>query len=170
MAIPMTDERRRELDKEYGEVDFNNASGSIANKIRRRLRVLGMTQAEFAARLNTSPANVSRYLGGKTNFELRTLLEIERAIDVHIIDRDVIPQEELMQKFVLPQFDIRLWIEVAQLQRFIVPIETGHREAHQEHGGLKCLTHKNEVSVEERLAQAVNQRCSFKKMEELEYE
>ena len=70
-----------------------SASSAIASKIKRQLKVKGISQLELAEMLGITPANVTRYLNGKTNFELKTLVEIERAIGVHIIDREVIPQE-----------------------------------------------------------------------------
>ena len=50
------------------------ASSAIAAKIKRQLRILGLTQSDLAVMLGVTPANITRYLNGQTNFELKTLV------------------------------------------------------------------------------------------------
>lgn len=77
------------------------ASSAIAAKIKRQLRILGLTQSDLAEMLGGTPANVTRYLNGQTNFELKTLVEIERKLGIRIIDRNVIPEEDSKSPSVL---------------------------------------------------------------------
>lgn len=77
------------------------ASSAIAAKIKRQLRVKGLTQSDLAEMLGVTPANITRYLNGQTNFELKTLVEIERKLGITIIDRKVIPEEDSKSPFVL---------------------------------------------------------------------
>lgn len=74
---------------------LNAASSAIALKIKRQLKILELSQLQLAEMLGVTPANITRYLSGKTNFELKTLVEIERALGIKIIDRTVIPAEEI---------------------------------------------------------------------------
>ena len=69
------------------------ASSAIAAKIKRQLRILGLTQSDLAVMLGVTPANITRYLNGQTNFELKTLVEIERKLGIKIIDKTVVPED-----------------------------------------------------------------------------
>lgn len=93
VARELTDNERQRMSERRKNRHWITASSAIAAKIKRQLRIKNITQLELAQILGITPANVTRYLNGKTNFELKTLVEIERAIGVHIIDRDVIPSE-----------------------------------------------------------------------------
>ena len=57
----------------------------IADEIEDALKAKGMTQKELAQRLGTSPAAVSRWLGGGHNFTLSTLARISVVLDVPLI-------------------------------------------------------------------------------------
>lgn len=94
VARELTSEERNLMEARRRDRHWMSASSAIASKIKRHLRVNGITNMEFAEMLGITPANVTRYLNGKTNFELRTLVEIERALELHIIDREVVPQKE----------------------------------------------------------------------------
>ena len=70
------------------------ASAIIAAKVLRQLKKRGMTRIQLAEKLDVTPANITRYLNGSTNFELRTLVELERTLDIEIINRNVIPVKD----------------------------------------------------------------------------
>lgn len=93
VARELSGAERSRMDERRRNRHWIAASSAIASKIKRHLKVKGISQLELADMLGITPANVTRYLNGKTNFELKTLVEIERALGVHIIDRDVIPQD-----------------------------------------------------------------------------
>ena len=62
-----------------------NWSFAIADKIDARLKELGITRKEFARRMGTSEAEVSRWLGGTHNFTLRTLSQISTTLGTNLI-------------------------------------------------------------------------------------
>lgn len=95
MSQPMSESDRSARDKRRQERHVNAASAAISAKVLRQLKILGMTRVDLAEKLKVSPANITRYLNGRCNFELRTLVELERALDIHIIDRDVIPTRDI---------------------------------------------------------------------------
>ena len=60
-------------------------SFSIADKIDKILQRKGMTQKEFAKRMNKTEAEVSRWLSGTHNFTLKTLAKITSVLEEKII-------------------------------------------------------------------------------------
>lgn len=76
---------------------MEGASSAVAAKIRRRLRILGMSNVEFANAIGTYPSTVSKWLSGSHNFELKTLVDIEDILDIIIIDRNVISDKSLTE-------------------------------------------------------------------------
>ena len=58
---------------------------SISDVIYDRLQELGMSKIEFAKRVGTSPAAVSRWLGGGHNFTLSTLARISAVLGIPLI-------------------------------------------------------------------------------------
>ncbi|MDE7115214.1 MAG: helix-turn-helix transcriptional regulator [Muribaculaceae bacterium] len=73
--------------------DMYKASFRIAMKIKRALRIKHMTQAHLSELMGVDPAIVSRYLSGKANMELKTIVKIEKALDINIIDREISPKK-----------------------------------------------------------------------------
>lgn len=53
---------------------------SVRSRIEERLRALGMTQRDFAARLGVSEVTVSRWLSGERNPSIETLSKIADAL------------------------------------------------------------------------------------------
>lgn len=74
--------------------DMYKASFRIAMKIKRALRIKHMTQAHLSELMGVDPAIVSRYLSGKANMELKTIVKIEKALDINIIDREISPKKK----------------------------------------------------------------------------
>ena len=70
------------------------ASKCIAMKVKRALRTKGMTQADLAQEMNVDAAAVSRYLNGKANLELKTIIRFEEILGLQIIDRVVNPNRK----------------------------------------------------------------------------
>lgn len=60
-------------------------SYSIADKINERLQHLGLSQKEFANRIRTSEAAVSKWVGGGHNFTLATLAKISSVLGTPMI-------------------------------------------------------------------------------------
>ncbi len=86
VACPMTEEERAAMDYRAENAEWLQLSATIALKIRKLLRLQGMTQVELAARLGVTPPQVSKLLSGKINFELKTLVNIQNAIGQPLID------------------------------------------------------------------------------------
>ena len=61
-------------------------SFDIATAIDKALQRKGMTQKELAQVLGTSPAAVSRWLGGTHNFTLSTLARISSVLGISLIE------------------------------------------------------------------------------------
>ncbi len=78
--------------KENG--DMYKASFRIAMKIKRALRIKNMTQARLSNLMGVDPAIVNRYLTGKANMELKTMVKIEKALGINIIDREISPKKQ----------------------------------------------------------------------------
>ena len=57
----------------------------ISDVICNRLQELGMSKKEFAKKVGTSPAAVTRWIGGGQNFTLSTLARISAVLDIPII-------------------------------------------------------------------------------------
>lgn len=57
----------------------------LANVIFSRLQEIGMSKKELAHKVGTSPAAVTRWLGGNHNFTLSTLAKISSVLGVPLI-------------------------------------------------------------------------------------
>ena len=77
------------MDYRTENAEWLQLSATIALKIRKLLRLQGMSQADLASHLDVSPAQVSKLLSGKVNFEIKTLSKIQRVIGKPIME---IPQ------------------------------------------------------------------------------
>lgn len=73
--------------------ELYKTSFRIAMKVKRSLRVKGMTQAQLAEAMGVDCAVISRYLSGKANMELKTIVKIEKALGITIIDREISPKK-----------------------------------------------------------------------------
>lgn len=89
MARPMTDEERARMNYRIENVDWLRMSAAIALKIRKILRVRNISQVEFASKMEVSPAQISKLLSGKVNFELKTIAKIQAVLGEPIIDIDL---------------------------------------------------------------------------------
>lgn len=86
VARPMTQEEKAAMDYRAENADWLQLSATIALKIRKILRLQGLSQADLASRLGVTPAQVSKLLSGKVNFELRTLVNIQKAVGKPIFE------------------------------------------------------------------------------------
>ena len=68
-------EVKTQVDWQYG----------ISDAICRRLQELGMSKKELAQKAGTSPAAVTRWIGGGQNFTLSTLAKISAVLGVPLI-------------------------------------------------------------------------------------
>ena len=100
IAQPMTDEERAKMNYRIGNADWLRMSAAIALKIRKILRSQNISQVEFASRMKVTPAQISKLLSGKVNFELKTISKLQSVLGESIIDIDlsVKPKNEIEQK------------------------------------------------------------------------
>lgn len=61
----------------------------VAEKIKDRLKELGINRQEFAGMMNVQPSAVTRWLRGDHNFTVFTLFEIERILGMPLFDYEV---------------------------------------------------------------------------------
>lgn len=94
LAMPLSEEESMRMDMRRRDRYWKRASSAIASKILRSIKEKGISRMKLAELLGITPANITRYLSGETNFELKTLVEIERVLDIHIIDRDIVPSNQ----------------------------------------------------------------------------
>jgi len=94
LAQPLDEKVRDRMERRRSDRYWKAASAIIAAKVLRQLKKRGMTRIQLAEKLDVTPANITRYLNGSTNFELRTLVELERTLDIEIINRNVIPVKD----------------------------------------------------------------------------
>ena len=64
-------------------------SYSIAIKVRRRMKELGITQKELAGRIECTQQHVSVLLGGKANMTLETMAKLEQALSIDLIGKSL---------------------------------------------------------------------------------
>lgn len=91
-SIRITPEEFQADEKRVEEGEERRVFAMIAMQIRRELRKQGITQAEFAKRLGVDPSIVTRYLSGKHNFQLRTLVKVQKILDIEIINNWYYPK------------------------------------------------------------------------------
>ena len=62
-------------------------SQSIAMKIIDYMQERKLSRADIASRLGCSPQYVSKILSGRTNFSFKSIAEIEKCLNIHIMEQ-----------------------------------------------------------------------------------
>lgn len=62
-------------------------SQSIAMKIIDYMQEHKLSRADIASRLGCSPQYVSKILSGRTNFSFKSIAEIEKCLNIHIMEQ-----------------------------------------------------------------------------------
>lgn len=103
IAKPMPKSALKYMENFLQEVNLPEADTSvdIAFKILDQLDRLGMDKGDLAKKLGVTQACVTRYVSGRCNFTLRTLVQLERALDINLIDRESEPKQKEPVNFVL---------------------------------------------------------------------
>lgn len=86
MSRPMTEEEKKDIDFRRENREWLAISERLALKLRRILRTEGISQNELAARMEVTPAQVTKILSGKENLGLKTISKIEKAIGQNLIE------------------------------------------------------------------------------------
>lgn len=71
----------KEIEKVQLETKFN-----LANALESLLKNKGISKSEFAAKMGKSPSEISKWMSGKHNFTIDTLMEIAHALKVDITE------------------------------------------------------------------------------------
>ena len=69
------------------------AALDFTEAVYRRMTTLGLTKSQLAERLGTSPAYVTKILGGEANFTLKTMVRLARALEAEIV-AELVPGAE----------------------------------------------------------------------------
>jgi transcriptional regulator with XRE-family HTH domain len=67
--------------RETHEYRAEGASIEFTNAMLTRMRQVGVSRSELAARIGVNPAYISKILRGDTNFSLETMVKIANALD-----------------------------------------------------------------------------------------
>lgn len=86
MSRPMTEEEKKDIDFRRENREWLAISERLALKLHRILRTEGISQNELAARMEVTPAQVTKILSGKENLGLKTISKIEKAIGQNLIE------------------------------------------------------------------------------------
>lgn len=89
IAREMTDEEKAARDFRIKNADWLKLSVMIALKIRKLLRIRGISQAQLAKNMDVTPAQISKYLSGKVNFELKTIAKLQAVLGEPLMEIDV---------------------------------------------------------------------------------
>jgi transcriptional regulator with XRE-family HTH domain len=73
------------------------AALDFTESVYQRMTALGLTKSQLAERLGTSPAYVTKILGGEANFTLKTMVRLARALEVELAVH-LVPGEETVAK------------------------------------------------------------------------
>jgi transcriptional regulator with XRE-family HTH domain len=74
---------------------------AFTEQVDERVKALDLSRTDFASKLNTSPAYITKLMSGGTNFTLESMVKIAEALDSEL-------KVEL-----LPKYSQEIWIEVA---------------------------------------------------------
>ncbi|MDE6669560.1 MAG: helix-turn-helix transcriptional regulator [Muribaculaceae bacterium] len=95
ISRPATEEMQNKRERRRKERELIAASTAIAAKIVRAMRVKEMKNSELAEALGVAPGNITRYLSGKVNFELKTLIALEKVLEISLINKDFISENQI---------------------------------------------------------------------------
>lgn len=94
ISRPATEEMKNKREKRKRERELVAVSTAIAAKVVRAMRIKEMKNSELAEALGVAPGNITRYLSGKVNFELKTLIALEKVLEISLINKDFISENE----------------------------------------------------------------------------
>lgn len=110
IARPEKETVKRREAKEIADADFLTTAFNIAMQMRRGMRLAGINQLQLAEMMEVDPSVVSRYMRGKSNMELKTLVKIEKALGINIIDREIAPKRK---KTDLSEMQLKVEIQIS---------------------------------------------------------
>ena len=93
-------EEMKEIEKVQIETKFNLANDFDFDDFEKNKSLLknkGISKSEFAAKMGKSPSEISKWMSGKHNFTIDTLMEIAHALKVDITELLRFKQEPLFK-------------------------------------------------------------------------
>lgn len=84
-ARPSTPEEIRNRREQIINAPWLNRSTKIALRIRKELRLQGLSQSDLARLIGVTPAAITKILSGKENLSLQTICKVEEALGTQII-------------------------------------------------------------------------------------
>lgn len=75
----------KEPDKNYS-LSTEEKKKLLASKIEARMKEAGLQRQEFADLMGTQPSTITRWLSGEHNFQIDTLFEIEKQLNVSLFN------------------------------------------------------------------------------------
>lgn len=106
-----------EVSKWHQESDYRIENESeirksqlIAFEILRALRTKGLSQKDLAEKLNISQQLVSKWLKGNVNFTLETLENIEKTLDIKLVEIHCVKVEQKAKSAIFSKFHSLLLI------------------------------------------------------------
>lgn len=94
ISHPATQEMKNKRAKRKQDRELISVSTAIAAKVSRAMRLKDMKNSELATALGVAPGNITRYLSGKVNFELKTLIAIEKVLEISLINKDFLSENQ----------------------------------------------------------------------------
>lgn len=85
VAIPLSKSAHSRMMERKADRYWKAASSAIAVKVRRQLRITDTSKVKLAETLGVSLVTLTDYLNGTANFDLCTLVKLERALGIEII-------------------------------------------------------------------------------------
>ncbi len=73
---------------------FYRTSQKIALNILKRLEELSWTQKDLAGKMEVSPQQVNKWVKGRANFTLKTLIELGTVLEIELIQIKLITDKE----------------------------------------------------------------------------
>lgn len=86
ISRPMTGMEIKELESRRDNRGWLDISARLALRIRRILRIEGMSQIELAQKMDVSPAQITKILSGKENLGIKTISKIEKALGHTLVE------------------------------------------------------------------------------------
>ena len=86
LSRPMSAKELKELESLRDNKEWLDISERLALKIRRILRTEGISQVEFAHKMEVSPAQITKILSGKENLGIKTISRIEKALGHTLVE------------------------------------------------------------------------------------
>ena len=126
---------------------------SVAAKIDAQIRSLGLNKLEFSRLMGVPPSTITKWLSGNHNFELRTLCEIEKRLNLPLINYRIEPSGEAgkqpEQQPADPWIPLKSWDKQGHLEAgkdFLFLYDTGEiRRRDEEEHPFAGLTHYMEI-------------------------